>query len=468
MYQGKYASTQAPEKPKKEKAKATMGTKVFYGIYIAVIVLCIVGICIGLSALNDWLVSYEASQPDTKSQQVFDSLFADPDWENIYTLSKMENTKFESADAFVAYMTQKIGTDALTYNKTSAGLSGGQKYLIKHNGENIAAFTLQNHATSELALPQWELDTVDVFVTRSGYVSITAQPDSTVAVNGVTLDDSYIVRTTSTLAEDYLPEGMHGAKTVTYYVDELLTIPQITITDAAGVAAELHCDPTGHNYSQMLPDSREISDDQLTHAKNAAQSYCRHMIGAGSGLSTYFDTSSAIYKSITRNELWFGGYTGYNFSDITVADYYPYTDGFYSVRASLTLNVTRADGSVKKFDVDNTFFVEKKANGAWKVVDMTNVNVQEEKVQVRLTYTQDGNVLSSAMIATDVSSVTPPQVTAPEGKVFAGWFRETIDENGKAKLTLVFAPDESGTVQLPSGYTLEPMVLQALFENEDA
>ena len=428
--------------------------------------LCIAGICIGLSALNDWLVSYEASQPDTKSQQVFDSLFADPDWENIYALSGMENTKFESAEAFVAYMTQRVGSGELTYNKTSAGLSGGQKYLVKHDGENIAAFTLQNHAESELALPQWELDTVDVFVTRSGYVSITAQPDSTVTVNNVTLDDSYVVRTTSTLAEDYLPEGMHGAKTVTYYVDGLLTIPKITITDAAGVAAELHCDPTGHNYSQMLPDSREIGDDQHTFIQNAAQSYCRHMIGAGSALSTYFDTGSAIYKSITRNELWFGGYTGYNFSDITVSDYYPYAENYYSARVSLTLNVTRADGSVKQFDVDNTFFVEKKANGAWKVVDMTNVDVQQERAQVRLTYMLDGQVLSSEMVDANAGSVTPPTVTAPEGKVLSGWFRETADENGSTKLTLVFAPDETGAVSLPSGYILEPMVLQALFDNE--
>ena len=83
MYQGKYASQQSAEKPKKKAAKATVGTKVFYSVYAAVVVLFIVGIFIGLNALNDWLVSYEASQPATKSQQVFDSLFAQPDWKNI-------------------------------------------------------------------------------------------------------------------------------------------------------------------------------------------------------------------------------------------------------------------------------------------------------------------------------------------------------------------------------------------------
>ena len=132
------------------------------------------------------------------------------------------------------------------------------------------------------------------------------------------------------------------------------------------------------------------------------------------------------------------------------------------------MNVTRADGSVKKFEVDNTFFVEKKSNGAWKIIDMTNVDVQQEKVQVRLTYMQDGNVLSSEMVDATAGSVTTPAVTVPEGKVLSGWFREVTGEDGKTTMVLVFAPDETGKVNLPSGYELEPMVLHALFDNEGA
>ena len=52
----------------------------------------------------------------------------------------------------------------------------------------------------------------------------------------------------------------------------------------------------------------------------------------------------------------------------------------------------------------------------------------------------------------------------PEGKVLSGWFVQSEDEAGNTTYTRVFQPDETGAVQLPTGYTLEPMVLYALFE----
>ncbi len=468
MYQGKYTSNAAPQKAPKEKKSATRGTKLFYTIYLVSIAVIAIVIAVALFALNDWLVDFEASQPDTKGQQVFDSLFARPDWENIYTQANIPDSKFENAATYAAYMEQLCSGKALTYNKTSAGLTGGHKYLVKLDGSNIAAFTLQNHAESELAIPQWELDKVDLFVTRSQAVSIVSQPGNTVTVNGVTLDDSYIVRTTTTVAEDYLPEGVTGARTVTYYVDGLLTAPQVQLTGSENNTLQLHFDSDSSTYSEMLPDNREIGDAQYDMVVNASQAYCRHMIGAGSSLSTYFDTKSAVYKSITKNELWFGGYTGYNFSDIIVTNYYPYTDNLYSARVSLKLNVNRANGTVKQFDVDNTLFVEKKSGGSWKVVEMVNVEVQDQRAQVKLTFLQDGNLLGSQMVSDTADSLTLPTVTAPEGKVLTGWFQETVDDKGKTKMTLVFAPDESGNVELPAGYQLKPMVLHALFEIKEA
>ena len=57
-----------------------------------------------------------------------------------------------------------------------------------------------------------------------------------------------------------------------------------------------------------------------------------------------------------------------------------------------------------------------------------------------------------------------PQVTAPEGKVFTGWFTQTVGENGVTTMELTFAPSEDGTVRLPSDHLLEPMTLYALYQ----
>ena len=129
----------------------------------------------------------------------------------------------------------------------------------------------------------------------------------------------------------------------------------------------------------------------------------------------------------------------------------------------MDLNVTRTNGTIKTFSVDTTFFVTRSGK-TWRVIEMTNVDVSQILTQVRLTYLQDGQVLSSVMTDTECSTLETPSVTVPEGKVFSGWFLLGKDDKGDTTYTRVFQPDENGTVKLPAGYVLEPMELHALFE----
>ena len=124
-----------PAKPSKEKKAKKgkkkkgirVGTVIFYLLYLMLIGAAAYGIHYGLGLLNDWLTVYEASQPDTRSQEIFDEIFANPDWGKIYDMAGLEGTQFEGKDAYVTYMQAKVGDSELTYSKTSAGLSGGQK-----------------------------------------------------------------------------------------------------------------------------------------------------------------------------------------------------------------------------------------------------------------------------------------------------------------------------------------------------
>lgn len=115
--------------------------------------------------------------------------------------------------------------------------------------------------------------------------------------------------------------------------------------------------------------------------------------------------------------------------------------------------------------MNSTMFFTKK-NGTWLVTNSTNIQIQQEMDTVRLVYIQDGVTVAREMVQFDADQLKPPAVTVPEGKVFAGWFRETVAENGDTTLSLVFKPDETtGLVYLAEGTTLEPMVLYARFED---
>lgn len=466
MYQGKYAST---TKTARRRKPFPVGTAVFYALYLLLIIAFFIGMSFVMDMLGDWLTRFEASQPETKSQEVFEQLFADPDWDQLYELSGFQDTLFESKDSYAAYMENKVGSKELTYIKTSAGLTGGHKYIVKLGDENLGTFTLQNDVVSELEIPDWKLDTVEMFMAREEDVTILTQPGHIVSINGIQMDESYIVAKTSTVLEEYAPEGHHGDRTVTYYTDGLLVTPEVTITDENGNQLECAYNTETDTYYEVLPQKPEISQAEYDAVVGATKSYAKHMIGASyAGLSNYFNTSSDLYRFITSNELWFRGYTGYSFSDETVSEYRRYTDDMFSARIQITLNVKRSDGSIKEFDIDHTFFAKTNANGVWKVFKMTNVDLQEVISEVRLTYKVGTDVIHDEMYNANSTTLKTPEVTVPEGQQFLGWFRELRDENGDTTLQLMFKPDENGNVTLPHGYVLEHMVLIARFGKEGA
>ena len=94
---------------------------------------------------------------------------------------------------------------------------------------------------------------------------------------------------------------------------------------------------------------------------------------------------------------------------------------------------------------------------------MINSNPQETVTNVRLTFISEDQMLRSELVDAESTKLTLPEVTAPEGKTFAGWFTQTINESGSTTMELVFEPSEDNTVRL-SGTVLEPMTLYALFQ----
>lgn len=481
MYQGKYLANaktaKAPRnpeapKPQKQKKRITAGTVIFYTLYFLGILACVIGIRYGMGMLEDWLIRFESSQPDTKSQEFFQELFEKPDWAALYDRCGLEGTEFEGKEAYVRYMKNKIGAEKLTYSMTSAGLSGGQKYIVRLGDEKVATFTIQNTVTGELEIPDWKLESIELMTyPRVRNVTVVTQPGRTVSINGIPLDESYVVKTVSSLLESYLPEGIHGPSAVTFYADGFLVEPEVLVIDAEGNLVEMTYDAATCTYSEAVQEQlfTEIPAAEKTALIEATHAYSKALIGANKAAwKKLFVKDTEIYKNINglvANDSFFKGYTSFGFTEAVVSEYCRYTEDFFSAKIQLTLNTYRSDGSVKPFEVDSTIFMTL-SKGTWLVQNITNVNVHETTTLVRMTWMQDGQILASEMVDASDDILMPPAVTAAEGKEFLGWFKETMDENGDTTLSLIFAPTESGNISLPTDYMLEPMVLQARFQDK--
>ena len=159
-------------------------------------------------------------------------------------------------------------------------------------------------------------------------------------------------------------------------------------------------------------------------------------------------------------------YASFDFTDAVYSDYYRYSDSLFSIKVDFDLELTRHDGSVKTHELNSTLFFEKDSAGKWMVMEATNVAVQEQKVQSLLTFMNEDQVIQSSFVDADIATLTLPEVTAPEGKIFKGWVKEERTGNGKVTLTVVFSSEDGNPVYLPSGSALEPMTLYPLFEED--
>jgi len=457
---------------------------IFYTLYFLFILLFFGATFVGLIWLNGWLGDYEASQPTVKAEQVFQQYFSNADWGSLYDAAGMADSPYEGKEQFVTYMEQKIGSSPLSYLRTSNGLSPDKKYNILLGDEKVAAFTLtdRNEVKSgsltnmsdlnlnELSkIPDWQLGSVEIFVQRTGSYRIVKMNGHRALVNGVELDDSHIIQIATTLAEEYLPADTTGISMCTQEVTGLFAQPTVTVFDDKGNQMEVTYDADTRTFTERT-ESNTMNAEQEDAIRNAAHTFCQWMIKEVTNRATvakYFDPAGDTYSDIVKTtELWMQDHSGYEFANEKISDFTLYNDNLFSARITLTLNVTRTDGSVRDFPYASSMFFKKSDNGSWLCTKATNKDISQPVGKVRLTFMVDDKEIFSNFFETNATEIVTPAISPiPEGKTFTGWARKEVDDQGVTTWMLMFQPDESGHVSIPEGNTLEPMTLYALFED---
>lgn len=385
------------------------------------------------------------SQMDQGAETLFRSYFVTPDWAQLYKDAQVEDTPFEDAQDYAAYMAALIGDEALTLAKN------GSAYNVCLGTKTVAGFTVTQAGNN------WVLETLSLVIDRNVSCHISVNTGSTVTVNGVELDDSYVVKTTQTHAEDYLPDGLHGHQTTVYRVKDLLSLPEIKVSQN-GEDVDMEYAPDSCTYYQTV-DCGTITDDEKNTLVSASKIYCRYMIGnvGSSTVRKYFDSNSHAYKTMTSIAKWMQKYLGYRFADAQISEFHRYSDELYSAKVTMSMFVTRKDNTEKEYPFHCTLLM-KKQGGAWIVDEMVNFSLEAPIETVRIDFVQDGNIVDSQMVSSDAISVSTPAVKVPDGK-FLGWYTENAE-------TPLLVPGENGVAAVPYGTVLQPMTLTVRFDDE--
>ena len=463
-------------RPSQRGKRTTTGTLLFYSIYLVVVLALFITISIAMGALKNWIPTI---LPDDKSQELsqvmFDRYFADPDWAALYKSTYPKATDEEVAK-YVQKIQEYIGNKPLAFTETSAGISGNKKFIVHVDGIGIATFLLIPENPDD-PNTKWydggvEIELFPAEPEKPVYLSynIITVPGHTVTVNGKDLTEENVIRKVSTVAEDYLPDGVNGYGLIEYRIEGLKAEPTVAIKDKSGTAVEVTYNADTKTYTQVMGAAPTISSEDAEYQAilGAAKAWTEYAVKANTaGLKKYYDTSSQVYKNIISGEMFRQESKSHTFHPEEITEYYRYSDTLFSAKIKLDCTVVRkADGYNKLFTVDSTYIFQY-TGSKWMVYDLVNVEIQEQVEEVRLTFKDaEGNVLSNEFVSSSIKILPLPTVEVPEGKVFAGWYMQTFDEEGGEMLNMMFLPDANNSVNL-SGSTeaLKSMTLVPMFND---
>ena len=459
-----------PEAPPKKEKKKHRGPRItgviFYLLFFGAIAFAVLWGRQQTELLGRELDIYEQAQPGYRCQEIYDSLFADPDWGKFYTDSGCQDTAFENVDTYAAYMKDKTSGKELTWSRVACDEANTWKFGVWADQEPVASFTMVNTAPNA-DVPDWQAGEVELILPQRQQELWISMPYGCVAsLNGVILDDSYIVETDAITVTGQDGSRMELNKSCRLHADGFLLMPDVTVTAADGTPLEVQYDEASRTFSVPLAETEAISQEHQELALEAVKTYCLYMVNkAGAGdLSRYFKRGTDTFGYITGSDLvWVQKDSGADFGDPRVTNSAMFGENMFAARVSLTFQLKRSDGSLKESKVDESLFFEKQDGGAWLCTQMTAVDIFSRQQQVRLTFRNGEEILSDSLVSAAEVQIPCPEISVPEGKTFAGWAAEATQADGTTVLQLVFFPGETGTSPVPAGMELKPMVLQPVF-----
>ena len=90
-----------------------------------------------------------------------------------------------------------------------------KKWLTDHELDFKARHIKEQNPTAA-ELSDWQLDTISLNTVYAKSVRVQTEKGHKVSINGVALEDDHIIQISTTLAGNYLPEGVHGPTTCIY------------------------------------------------------------------------------------------------------------------------------------------------------------------------------------------------------------------------------------------------------------
>lgn len=308
-----FVNSDSSERPK-QKAKKKNGKKKFH-VYVAILCVWLIGvtgaILYGYNKFTNFLIEYEASYQSSQPVLVMDEIFThfqsydiEYIWQNMPEHPTV--SQFESEDAIKTYMLSMIEGKTLTYVESGEYTADRPTYAIEADGFVVGTVALQRIGQKEYGNPVWALADISFPVLPLEGAMITIPSNSTVYINGIQLDDTYITEQLP-VDEDELqyvePYGGSIPGFTTYAISGLYYEPTVEVKDYSGadspVEYNAELDRYNANYSSNHPERETLEQFGIDFTTTFANVIS--MDADLTALDPFFPPDSLAYNYISRS-----------------------------------------------------------------------------------------------------------------------------------------------------------------------
>jgi len=210
---------------KKHKNKG-MGFAIFMLLYA---ILALTGIFFGLKWFWGYMEAYEASRPHIPIDAFMEKVTPDHIVENCDVIIEKADMNIQSREECMSFLYQAVSGEITYARKASSCTDTLQTYVVRCGDRVVGSFVIESGAPDEYGFTRWTLkehsfDLSDLMGTET--VSVTVPEGFSVFVNGVQLDDRYIinreVREYAVLEEFYGSYDMPKLVLLTYQAGPFL------------------------------------------------------------------------------------------------------------------------------------------------------------------------------------------------------------------------------------------------------
>lgn len=365
-------SVEGAEKVSKKKKKKKSSIKLFYPIYLILVVLCIYGIFVVCEQIAQELRIYEAALPKYDAQEAA-RMFEERDFEKIYSYQNPADFAGEDAATYAAYMSEFTKDGTITWGETYSSAENEKVYSVRLDGKRLFEFTMLNTGMKdENGYDVWELSSVRTLGISTGTRTVKAPSESTVYIDGKPLGEDAVIEKDILLdSEEFLLGDEAKVPTMCVYQYEFcLGDPQVRVVDPQGRENPMTVDANGNVEAVRNSDDsiKPQVEERVIEIVKAFANFTSEDLSQYKMLKLVRKGTNGYKKIEDFDNNWFGKHDGYAFENMTTDNYMIFSDDTFACDISFKYIIKYDDADDVSYDAKYRFYFVERSD-VWYMYD---------------------------------------------------------------------------------------------------